>query len=389
MSSNLQRTFFENADVAPSSAGNAVSLLALSKISGVGFATIKSLFEAYHGDLIKVWTAGRDDLYEHLRLARIPQPTEIARQITSNPKPLVDAAREQYRFLKARRKTHILFRDTPEYPIGLYSLNDPPTWLFVEGDTKALTESMIVAVVGTRNPTDQGLEATKRLSVTLSRAGCVILSGLAEGIDAAAHQTAVDYGAPTIAVLGHGVDVVFPASTSGLRREIVDSGGAVISEYLPGDTYNRTRFVQRNRIQAALSRIVTVVEGKSKSGTAHTLRFARQMNRDLFGVRLGQEAHTPQQELHGELLRYGFPIFDLDNQDGREGLRIYLHNLFPQLADGKKPSSPRLFRGLLSEISRVARHYDATAEDFDWLTEQINRLRPQETLDNADQGTSN
>lgn len=370
-----------------SSSGNAVSLLALSKVSGVGFVTIRALYEAYGGDLKQVWLANGDELYEHLKSARTPQPTEVVKQIRKNPKQLVDAAREQYQFLKARRKTSIIFRDTSEYPASLYSLADPPTWLFVEGEPKILLDPRVVAVVGTRNPTDQGLEAARRLSVTLARMGCVILSGLAEGIDAAAHQTAVDYGAPTVAVLGHGIDVVFPASTSRLRREIVDSGGAVISEYLPGDTYLKARFVQRNRIQAALSKAVAIVEGQVKSGTAHTMRFAHQMERDLFGVRLGPDAQTPQQGLHRELQRLGYPVLDLDDSEGREGLRVYVQSLFPQLELWSKAGSPRLFRGLLHEISRLAHDYDATGEDFDWLTEQINQLRPQETTSDADQGS--
>lgn len=392
-SNNTQLSFFEQTNAAPSSTGNAVSLLALSRIPGVGFATIRTLFGAFEGDLKKVWTANGDDLYEYLRGARIPQPTEVVKQITKNPKPLVDAAREQYHFLKARRKAHIIFRDTSDYPAGLYSLPDPPAWLFVEGDPSVLTESMVVAVVGTRNPTDQGLEATRRLSVTLARSGCVILSGLAEGIDAGAHQTAVDYGAPTVAVLGHGIDVVFPASTSRLRREIIDSGGAVVSEYLPGDSYTRERFVQRNRIQAALSKAVAIVEGKSKSGTAHTMRFARQMGRDLFGVRMGQDAQTPQQELHRELFKLGFPVFDLEDAEGREGLRVYLQAVFPQIPVQSLRRSPRLFLGLLHEISRLAHDYDASADDFDWLVEQVNQMRSQkpsdqESSENADQSTS-
>jgi DNA protecting protein DprA len=246
---------------------------------------------------------------------------------------------------------------------------------------------MIAAVVGTRNPTDHGLEAARRLSVTLARSGCIILSGLAEGIDAAAHQTAVDYGAPTVAVLGHGVDVVFPASTSRLRREIVDSGGAVVSEYLPNDSYTRERFVQRNRIQAALSKTVAVVEGKAKSGTAHTMRFARQMGREAFGVRIGPGANTPQQELHRELSKQGFPVFDLDDQEDREGLRVYLQTVFPQAPTRSQRISPRLFLGLLHEIGRLADDYDASPADFDWLIEQINNMRPQETSDNVDQSS--
>src|SRR5260221_1563688 len=275
---------------------NKISLLALSEIQGVGFATIRTLFNAYHGELTQVWNANSDDLHNHLRVASIPQFTQVASQIKGRVKEVHKVAQERYAFLK-HRKIDIIFQGTALYPEGLYKLKFPPSWLFVQGNAELLSNPATVAVVGTRDPTENRLHTAKRGSIFLVTQGYIILSGLAEGIDEAAHQTSVDYDVPTIAVLGHGIDVTFPAATTNLRHQVVERGGAVVSEYLPKDMYNRERFVQRNRIQAAIAKCVGVVEGRLKSGTAHTVRFARELNIPMFGVIVGLLQSTPQQEL--------------------------------------------------------------------------------------------
>ena len=257
---------------------------------------------------------------------------------------------------------------------SLYDLKSPPLWLFVEGDIELLHDPAIVAVVGTREPTENGLNAAKHLSVLLATRGCVILSGLAEGIDQIAHQAAVDYGSPTIAVLGHGIDTVYPTTTANLRQQMIKQGGAVVSEYLPKDTYNRERFVQRNRIQAALAKVIAIVEGKAKSGTAHTLRFSREMHRDSFGVRFGPPLTVPQQEILNDILKYGSPVFALDNPNEHKKLSNYLGSRFP-LEIRKRAGKPQLFVGILRDIERLIQSYNVNETDLNWLIEQIKTYR--------------
>lgn len=352
---------------------NELTILALASIPGVGFVTVRALFDTFKGDLSKVWNASGDELYDCMRAARTPQPMPIIRRIEVDRKNLMDNAKNQFYFLRNRRQTSIIFKGTDEYPKQLENLDYPPVWLFVEGDKDILHHEKIVAVVGTRTPTEDGIEAAKRLSVNLIRSGCLILSGLAEGIDETGHRTAVDYGQPTIAVLGHGIDVIFPSSTAGLRREMIKCGGAVISEYLPGDSYLRERFVQRNRIQAALSHAVAVIEGQSKSGTAHTVRFSQKLNRPLFGVRLGDNTKHKNQELLLELEKQDNPVFNLNSSDGREKLRDFLQELFVLSDDSIQRVEPRLFGGLIKEIERVSKDYDATEDDFKWLILEIQK----------------
>src|SRR5207253_4596361 len=128
--------------------------------------------------------------------------------------------------------------------------------LFVQGQPDVLTASAYIAIVGTRDATPVGMKTAERLAALVIKQGLRIVSGLAEGIDAAAQRVAAYYEVPQVAVLGTGIRHVFPASTRGLRKRIVAAGGAVISEYLPDENYGKANFVQRNRIEAALASAV-------------------------------------------------------------------------------------------------------------------------------------
>ena len=374
MEYNGQLSLFDNLEPHALSDSNEISLLALAEVPGVGFGTIRALYEALGGRLSKVWDIEDKLLYEYLYQAKIPQPNQLVTQIKDQSKKVIAKAQEQYLILK-RRNVSIVFRETPLYPQSLYELKSAPAWLFVEGNVKLLNDPAIAAVVGTREPTELGMQAAKYLSILLIRCGYVILSGLALGIDEIGHRSSVDYGSPTIGVLGHGIDIVYPAATANLRRQIIERGGAVVSEYLPKDMYNRERFVQRNRIQAALAKVVAVIEGKSKSGTAHTVRFARELDRPLFGVQIGSSIYLEQREVLEELIKHDDPVFDLDNRSDREKLYEYLKTKLPLDAGLRSLHRPSLFQGLLFEIDRLSRSYGAKEGDFDWLIDQINQYR--------------
>ncbi|MGW0230907.1 DNA-processing protein DprA [Actinopolymorpha singaporensis] len=169
-------------------------------------------------------------------------------------------------------------------PPRLREIRGGPLWLFVEGDPDALFSGPHIAIVGTRNASESGCLATKAVVRSLAAYPAVLVSGLAEGIDATAHAASLTDGLRNVAFLGHGTDLVFPASTSDLRRKIVDQGGAVVTEYPPNERYRKEYFVQRNRLQAGLSDLVVAVEGKSAGGTSHTVRFAAKYGRPLIGL---------------------------------------------------------------------------------------------------------
>lgn len=170
----------------------------------------------------------------------------------------------------------------PDYPPLLRQSRDPPLALFLRGD-RALLGQPHFAIVGSRNPTAQGEENARAFAEYLAGCGLVICSGLAAGIDAAAHRGALAAGAPTTAVLGCGPDRAYPAANAGLAREIAATG-LVLSEYLPGTRPLQAHFPQRNRIISGLSLGVLVVEAARRSGSLITARLAGDQGREVFAI---------------------------------------------------------------------------------------------------------
>lgn len=170
--------------------------------------------------------------------------------------------------------------DSPEYPVGLADLESPPS-LHLLGD---LTEAPGVAVVGTRRCTRYGIDLAEGFGAALGQAGWTTVSGLARGIDAAAHRGCLAVQGHALAVLGSGIDVCYPRENQPIYDEIIDSGGAIISEYPPGTPPDRWRFPARNRIIAAVSAAVVVVEAARTGGALITARLAAEIGRPVFAV---------------------------------------------------------------------------------------------------------
>lgn len=184
----------------------------------------------------------------------------------------------------ARAGLRCISRVSPDYPYLLEQIYDPPEILFIKGRLPAAPE-LPLAVVGTRHCSEYGRNTAERFARELSQAGALIVSGLAYGIDAAAARGALQSGKelPTVAVLGCGADVVYPASSAALYAEVAERG-AVISEFLPGTQPLRGHFPRRNRIMSGLSRGVLVVEAGARSGASITVNYALEQGRDVFAV---------------------------------------------------------------------------------------------------------
>lgn len=169
-----------------------------------------------------------------------------------------------------------------QYPRLLLETYDPPPVLYYLGTLPGQTR--LLGVVGSRKATRYGHAAAQRLIPGLCRAGLGIVSGLAMGIDAFAHQTCLKTDGYTIAVLGNGVDVYYPAQNKGLQREIVEKGGCILSEFLPGTGPRPDHFPRRNRIISGLCQGLLIVEAGIKSGAMITVGFALEQGRDVFAV---------------------------------------------------------------------------------------------------------
>lgn len=171
-----------------------------------------------------------------------------------------------------------------KYPRLLKEIPDPPEMLYVRGRGSKINLEKTIAVVGTREVTPYGKEVTKRLVEELVTKGFVIVSGLAQGVDAVAHESTIAHGGKTIAVLGCGIDIIYPTRNASLYWKIIHGNGAVVSEFGVGVKTEVKRFITRNRIISGLSLGVVVIEGDEHSGSLITAKYAAEQGREVFAV---------------------------------------------------------------------------------------------------------
>lgn len=204
----------------------------------------------------------------------------------------------------------IMSVDDPVYPAELRNIADPPVYLFYIGDPACLN-ARCITVVGSRKPSPEALEATNRICRELAAERVAVISGLAMGIDAAAHTGCLDGGGITAAVLACGLDIHYPAENDPLRRRLLADDGLLLSEYPPGTQVFQGRFPVRNRILSGLSRATVMMECRLKSGTMHTIQHALDQGREVYaypGI-----PNSPYSEGAHQLLREGAGYFTSAN----------------------------------------------------------------------------
>lgn len=251
--------------------------VAFSVFPGIGPVRF-NLLRDYFGRMSKAWNADRDTLRSiHLGDNLIEEFILFRKDF-----PL-----EDYLLKLTERNVHVLTIDDPRYPKRLKEIPDAPFLLYVKskpGQAK-LNLDRTIAVVGTRRITHYGENVTKKIVEGLVGYGFTIVSGMAYGVDAVAHQTAIDAGGKTIAVLGCGIDIIAPPSNARLYRAIgEEGGGAIVSEMPLGLRPNKGLFPARNRIISGLSMGVVVTEGADDSGALITARNAVEQGRDVFAI---------------------------------------------------------------------------------------------------------
>lgn len=214
----------------------------------------------------------------------LPLTSEQLAQIRQLRKSANDKLLDQaYRWLDRDPANQIITRDMPDWPSGFSSLTSPPLLLFARGNTSRLGDPQI-AVVGSRMATRAGLSNAALFASQLAAAGITVTSGLASGIDAAAHKAANAIEGRTVAFLGSGPDVIYPRRNIHLAEEIVSHNGLLVSEFSPGTPPKRHHFPGRNRLIAAISAGTLVVEATIKSGTLITANLAADLGREVFAV---------------------------------------------------------------------------------------------------------
>ena len=219
--------------------------------------------------------------FQELRLSMPDLDLEecIAQTLAANPVEQGSALVDE---LAARHIKVITLLD-PGFPNLLKQIPDPPPVLFYSGEIQALQRPAI-SIVGSRTNTEYGRQVARALAGELARLGFSIISGLARGIDGHAHRAVLEVGGKTVAVLGSGLDHIYPAENRDLARDMVHRGGAVISEFAPGTPPKAFHFPIRNRIISGLSHATIIVEAKERSGSLITARHCLDQGRDLFAV---------------------------------------------------------------------------------------------------------
>lgn len=267
------------------------ALLAMSLVPGIGSGRIHKLLAAFDGSAVQAWQS---------RAAwsqRAALPDNIVQQALSLPTEAIDRARRRLDELQA----DIIVQSDPRYPPGLLHVSGPTPVLFVRGQLPR-DYRRCVAIVGTRRPSASGERTSYELASHLAAVGVCVVSGLALGIDGAAHRGALQTGGITVAVLGCGLDCAYPRKHAELMEEIAATG-AVVTEYTFGTEPLPRHFPARNRIIAGLSAGVVLVESGRTGGALHTVDYALDAGRDVMAV--PGDVHRWQSEGPNQLLRDG------------------------------------------------------------------------------------
>jgi DNA processing protein len=319
--------------------------LAISRVPYIGPARIERLLHTF-GSLSVAWSAPMGEL----RVALEPRPLSELLAARSRVDPTSELERLTRQGISAVHPGH------PSYPRLLAEISGRPSILYARG---ALTpaDDASVAIVGTRRATPYGTQAAERIAAELAQGGITVVSGLARGVDAAAHRAALDAGGRTIAVLGSGPDVIYPAEHRRLAEQILESG-AILSELPPGAKPDAQNFPARNRIVSGMTLGTLVIEAPLRSGALITASFAADQGREVFVIPGSIFAQTA--EGTNALLRDGARLVR-DGADILEDLGV--GGVSATIDTQSQLSLDEDERRLLAALSKEARHIDELAEE--------------------------
>lgn len=248
--------------------------LALTLVPHIGDVQAKILLQHFGNapDIFKASQSGLEKL-EGIGVVRAKSIKEFSD---------FSVAEKEMQFIE-KYQIRTFFLSDADYPQRLLNCYDSPTLLFYKG-TANLNASKILAIVGTRSDTEYGKQFTEKLVKDLSGIDITIVSGLAYGIDATAHKAAVKNNLPTVGVVGHGLDKIYPSDHAGLAKDMIKEGGGILSEFFSGTKPDKHNFPLRNRVVAGISDATVVVETHTKGGSMITAKLADAYNRDVFAV---------------------------------------------------------------------------------------------------------
>lgn len=323
-------------------------------VKGIGAARLRLLLQAF-GDAKTAWEASPSALRDAGLSSKL---VEAVVQMRSS----VDLEAVWQRLQK--QGISVITWEDKHYPRRLHEIDQPPPVLYVRGEL-LLEDEWAVAVVGTRRVTPYGRQIAEQVAITLAHSGVTVISGLAHGVDAIAHQAALNSGGRTVAVLGCGVDRIYPPDHRRLADRMLEHG-AILSDYAPGTPPEAVNFPPRNRIISGLSMAVVVVEAGERSGALITAEFAAEQGREVFAV--PGNINAPQSAGTNRLIQQGaHPLLDvrdlLDNLD--------LDLVTEQQTARKIIPADTLEAKLLSLLSQQPIHVDEIRNQADMPIEKI------------------
>lgn len=310
-----------------------------------GFGSPQAVFEASVGQWREVVGSAA---------SRLAAPPDTLHDLVDTTHAWLNGATEAPR--------QVITLGDPLYPPALLETADPPLLLYAQGEVQRLSAPS-VAIVGSRNPSPQGLENARSFAAALSQSGLTVVSGLALGIDGAAHEGALQGGGSTIAVIGTGLDRVYPKHHLELAHRIVHQG-VLLSEYSLGTPPLAQNFPLRNRIIAGLAQGTLVVEAALRSGSLITARLASEAGRDVFAI--PGSIHSPQARGCHWLIKQGAKLVD-SAQDILEELRIA-----PAPTAEKGEPAPRLGDPLLDALGFEPSSLEALSARTGWPAAELN-----------------
>jgi DNA processing protein len=293
----------------PTQAESLAAWVRLEQTPGVGPAIARKLLAVF-GLPESIFAANFSSLQKIV-------PERVAQSLLTSPPDALKALIDQTLEWCAQPGNHVLTLADHNYPPALLNITDPPMMLYVKGRPELLSAPSL-AVVGSRNATSQGAANAENFSKALSHAGLTIVSGMALGIDSAAHRGGLQGAGSTIAVIGTGADIVYPARNRSLAHQIADSG-CIISEYPLGMPAIATNFPRRNRLISGLTLGVLVIEAAAQSGSLITARLGAEQGKDVFAI--PGSIHSPLSKGCHLLIKQGAKLVE-SAQDVLEELRL-------------------------------------------------------------------
>jgi DNA protecting protein DprA len=345
------------------------AILALASVKGFGLKTLYALFDA--DILLNLWLLTPAELREKFEGVISKNRQDLVQQVIDKLPHLRDVGRRGCDVLLSKGIQFVPLGHVT-YPDTLRRLQDAPRWIFVKGNLQAIHSEATVAVVGTRGASRTGLKLAYRCAEELARRNITVLSGLAQGIDESAHLGALDNYGLTVAVLGYGINLEITSHSANTWSRIVNTEGAIVSEYLPNELPSRQGFLRRNELQVAMAQVLIPIECPSlESGTGATIRRAINLGTPVVGVVPTNTSEHSLISTRTNLVKSGCTVFSLTDGGAVDFWAYLIRLINPTINSDPSARQDRFFRIVEKQILQTKDKLDLDAQAIDRLAVEL------------------